>query len=419
MNKTVYPNGEHFSRDDKRTGVNNNICVCGTSGTGKTRSCIIPNMLELSGNYIVTDPKGFLYKKYKKYYEDNGYDVKRISFIHPSESVCYNPLAFVHSTHDIQKLAYSFVKADKSANTHNDPYWDEQALFLINSVFAYLLDCERLDAIEELPANLNSAINYIRKANERSLVAARRDAISFVKQQPSNMYVYEVALDNFVIQYGESFASKQYKNILSAPEKTYSTIVTAALSKFSSLETDELAAMLEKNDINIKDFVNSKSIYFVEVSDTDSSMNLLINIFFTQMLNTLCEYADTKCKNGRLPRDVIFIMDDFPSYYITDFDKIINNIRSRGISTIITTQTLKQLSNVYPNGDAIVSNCDTLLFMGTNDYETAVLISQRTNKPKYEILNMPINTSYIIRRGAQPQFVQNADTEELIESYYI
>ena len=206
MNKTVYPNGEHFSRDDKRTGVNNNICVCGTSGTGKTRSCIIPNMLELSGNYIVTDPKGFLYKNYKKYFEDNGYDVKRISFIHPSESVCYNPLAFVHSTHDIQKLAYSFVKADKSSNTHNDPYWDEQALFLINSVFAYLIDCERLDEIEELPANLNSAINYIRKANEKSLVATRRDAISFGRQQPSKMYIYEVALDNYVIQYGESFA---------------------------------------------------------------------------------------------------------------------------------------------------------------------------------------------------------------------
>ena len=52
--------GVHYSRDDYRTKLNNNVCVVGTSGAGKTRSIVKPNLMQASGSYVVSDPKGNL-----------------------------------------------------------------------------------------------------------------------------------------------------------------------------------------------------------------------------------------------------------------------------------------------------------------------------------------------------------------------
>ena len=41
--------------------------ILGASGAGKTRSIVIPNLLQESGSYILSDPKGNLYKKYGPY----------------------------------------------------------------------------------------------------------------------------------------------------------------------------------------------------------------------------------------------------------------------------------------------------------------------------------------------------------------
>ena len=51
----------YYSMDTRKTRLNNNVLVVGTSGSGKTRGIVIPNILQASGSYIITDPKGNLY----------------------------------------------------------------------------------------------------------------------------------------------------------------------------------------------------------------------------------------------------------------------------------------------------------------------------------------------------------------------
>ena len=72
------------SMNERITMLNNNVIVCGTSGSLKTRNFIIPNLLEGVGSYIITDPKGNLYNKYAGYLQKAKlYTVKRMSFINP------------------------------------------------------------------------------------------------------------------------------------------------------------------------------------------------------------------------------------------------------------------------------------------------------------------------------------------------
>ena len=63
-NTMILGQDQYYSLNCYETKVNNNVLVVGTSGAGKTRSIVIPNLLQASGSYILSDPKGNLYKKY-------------------------------------------------------------------------------------------------------------------------------------------------------------------------------------------------------------------------------------------------------------------------------------------------------------------------------------------------------------------
>lgn len=121
-NVMVLGNNSIFSLDCKKTKRNNNVLVVGASGTGKTRGIVSPNLLMASGSYIVSDPKGNLYSKYKKYLEQKGYIVKKLDFTDPMNSIHYNFLDYIREPRDIIKAAHMLAYEEI---TTKDPFWDQ------------------------------------------------------------------------------------------------------------------------------------------------------------------------------------------------------------------------------------------------------------------------------------------------------
>lgn len=70
--------------------------------------------------------------------------------------------------------------------------------------------------------------------------------------------------------------------------------------------------MMRDDELNLTSIGRQKTAVFVEVSDTDRSMDLLINLFFTQTMNQLCTYADERCADSRLPVPVRFSWTTLP-----------------------------------------------------------------------------------------------------------
>ena len=92
---------------------------------------------------------------------------------------------------------------------------------------------------------------------------------------------------------------------------------------------------------------------------------------------------------------------------------MISNIRSRGISAILILQSESQLVKGYgESSHTILDNCDTIVYMGGNDVETARMISERSNQPLHRILDMPLCTNWIFRRGSSPKFSNTVDLSE-------
>ena len=180
------------------------------------------------------------------------------------------------------------------------------------------------------------------------------------------------------------------------------------------------------NQIDFKEMSNHKTALFINVSNSDRSNDRFLNLLYTQALHELCDYADAS-PYGHLKVPVRFIMDDFASNaVIPDFDKIISVIRSREIYVSIILQSLTQLNSLYGDDRAktIINNCDSCLYLGGQDVETARYISVKANKTVDNILNLPVNTAYLFVRGQKPEMLHKYCLEEdelyrrLQSSYY-
>ncbi len=96
--------------------------------------------LAATGSYIVTDPKGRLYRRYADYMRGQGYNVIHLDFIHTEKSDGFNPFYYAKKPDEIMKLASYITYSGKSVNSNADPFWDNCANLLLSGVIGYMED---------------------------------------------------------------------------------------------------------------------------------------------------------------------------------------------------------------------------------------------------------------------------------------
>ncbi len=398
--KLILAEGVSYSMDCYETGLNNNVLVVGTSGSGKTRSVVTPNLLSANGSYIVSDPKGNLYKKYKDYLKAKGYVVKLLDFTHPEKSSHYNCYHYIRSEQDIVKIAHMLIYETKAQGGRIDPFWDQAAQLLVEGIIGLQQ--------EFMPPD----------DRKLSTLLGMLDLCDIKEDDDSVKNVLDDMVDNIEKQgRKDSFGARHYRRFRQAASKTAKSILITITAKMAAFDTKELQEMLSNDDLDIASIGKRKTALFVVVSDTDRSLDNLANLFYSQAMNELCLYADNECPGNVLPVPVQFILDDFATNcMIADFPRMIASIRSRGISTMLMVQAESQLKQVYrEDGRTIIGNCDTYIYLGGNDLETADAVAKRCNLPLEKILNMPVGQNWIFRRGQAPINGQNLDLEKYIE----
>ena len=394
--KMILAKERYYSMDCYETQLNNNVLVVGAAGTGKTRSIVSPNILQATGSYVISDPKGNLHAKYGKYLEDRGYVVKKLDFTNPTKSAGYNFFRYIRDESDIVKIAHMLIYQKNSMYNTRDPFWDEAGTLLLQAVMAYLWEAR--------PKHEQTLRSMLKLVN----------ACDVVEENASVKTALDRIMEEWGRGYKDSFAVQQYRKFRVAASRTLMSIMITVNARVGRFDTPEMDKLLSKDTIYIASIWKKKTALFVVVSDTDRSMDGLVNLFFTQAMNELCRYADEKCTNNCLPVPVRFIMDDFATNCtIEDFPRMIASFRSRGISTMLMIQAESQLKQRFGYDDrTIIGNCDTYVYMGGNDVDTAQQVALRCNMPLNRILEMPIGMNWIFRRGESPVFSQNFVLED-------
>ena len=358
-------NGEQYQVLSKKSGIilaennylpldkrgNVNVLVVGGSGSGKSASYSIPNAHQMLGSYVFTDPKGELYDRTAGFLKEHGYKIKVLNLVHPQYSDGYNPLLHISSEIDVDVIANTIVKGQKTDGGGSDPFWDDSAEKLLKALIYYLMATR-----PEEEQNLASCAEMVRAANSNggsNLLSELMSQLPY--DHPARM---------------------NYKSIEIAPEKTYSSILSTLQSKLGKFDSKEIAELTSTDTINFEEIGSEKTAVYVISSDTHGAYDFLLTIFFAQMIQQLYDFADNN--GGRLKERTYFILDEFANIgRIPDFDKKISTSRSRGISFSVILQNLDQLEAIYEKAnETIIGNCDTHVFLGSNSQKTVEYFSK-------------------------------------------
>lgn len=400
----IFAKGVSRSLNDYKTRLNNNVIIMGTSGCGKTTSFVEPNLMQFAGTYIISDPKGSLLKKHRKKFEGAGYNIKVVDFQQPEKSCKYNPLGNIRSTQDIIRIANTLVYDPDVSASSIDPFWDSSNVLLISGLIGYMLETGYT------PCNFKGVLQLMHEG-ERFSRSTVKDGYRRYTEKAS---LLSDRFEELHEKSPDSWAYKQYKSVDQANDKTYDCIRVTLASKFANYTSEELDEMMSSNEIDFDKIAREKTAVFVLQSDSDRSLDGLVNLFFSQAINSLIKIADTY-ENQRLPIPVRFFLDDYgATTAIDNLDTIISTIRSRAISVSLILQSEAQLASSKSGADkTILSNCDTYVYMGGNDVETAKAVSVRCNKPLEQILYMPVGKCWVFERGKKPVYTDITERPDL------
>lgn len=379
-----------INNDTWVTGLNNNDIIIGPSGAGKTRSYVIPNILQCNESMIIADAKGNVKKETEKVLRKKSYKIISIDLTDCFSSCGYNPFDFIrydetrecYVEQDIMTVSSCIVPVE----TIREPFWELASRQYLECLIAYVLEC--------LPKNEHSMESVVKLFFEMGT-----DKFGILMKE-----LQEINPDSFAVM-----RYRMFKHSMKA-DKMYASILGVLAEKIAIFAFDGAKALFNNpNRVNFTDLGKQKTAVFLNVSDTDRSMDRIANLFYTQALHTLCFSADRDYGDNRLKVPVRFILDDFASnVYIPEFDRITSVIRSREIYVSVIIQSLSQLESMYGEARAktILNNCDTLLYLGGQDVCTAQYIAKKANKSTSSILNMPLDNAWLFTRGTEPQCVQ-------------
>ena len=339
---------------------NLNACIIGSSGSGKTRFWLTPQLLQAHSSYVVVDPKGgvlgqvgyFLQKK-------RGYKIKVFNSIDFSKSMHYNPLAYIKNEADILKFVNALISNTKGEGKEGDPFWTKAETLLYCALIAYI--------IFEGPAedrNMNTLVDMI------SGMEVKEDDEDF-------MNAVDYMFAGLEKRKPDCFAVKQYKKYKLSSGKTAKSILISCGARLAPFDIPQLREIMSYDELELDRMGDRKTATFFVISDTDSTYNFLVALAFSQMFNLLCERADN-VHGGRLPHHVRVLWDEAANTgQVPGLEKLVAVIRSREVSLVLLYQQLAQCKAIYDkHAETILGNMDSVVFLGGREASTIKEISE-------------------------------------------
>ena len=118
---------------------NLNFCGIGSSGSGKTRFWLTPQLLQAHSSYVVVDPKGSVLGQVGAFLQRRGYQIKVFNSIDFSKSMHYNPLSYIRNEADILKFVNALITNTKGEGKEGDPFWTKAETLLYCALIAYII----------------------------------------------------------------------------------------------------------------------------------------------------------------------------------------------------------------------------------------------------------------------------------------
>ena len=387
-NNVILTGTERLTMNTRPTNPANarnlNACIIGSSGSGKTRFWLTPQLLQAHSSYVVVDPKGSILGQVGSFLQKQGYRIKVFNSIDFTKSNYYNPIAYIKNEADILKFVNALITNTRGDGKDGDEFWTKTETLLYCALLAYIV----FEAPEE-DRNLNTLVDIVSSMDVKEDNEDYKNAIDYM-------------FEGLAKRKPNCFAVKQYKKYKLASGKTAKSILISCGARLAPFDIPQLREIMSYDEMELDRMGDKKTATFFIISDTDTTYNFLVALAFSQTFNLLCERADNKY-DGRLPHHVRFLWDEAANTgQVPQLEKICAVIRSREISLCLFLQAQSQLKALYKDhAETILGNMDSVIFLGGREHTTVKELSEALGK---ETISMYTESK---TRGQQESYGQN------------
>ncbi|MCB2170966.1 MAG: type IV secretory system conjugative DNA transfer family protein [Deltaproteobacteria bacterium] len=308
-----------------------NAVIVGTVGSGKSSTQIIPNLLEVDANFVVTDLAGELFMKTSGWLESQGYTVYKLDFENPQNSHGFNPLLRNRGDHHaLQRMASSIVD---HAYPKEQSFWTSDAKALINIVFRALANYMVEELNEEGEVIEVLAKDYVNFSNAEYLCNG-------VGHKPVNDFVAEHLDDD------QLFA--KYRSICNYGDNQRSGVTATASAALAPFNDPATARIICHDDLDLSKFDQGKAVLYICVPENKQAYySLIISLIAEAIFDALMARPVEGSDAYKGLRFTLLALDEFGQLYLPTFPTVCTTLRKRKCGILIALQDFGQLTDKY------------------------------------------------------------------------
>lgn len=410
----------------------------GTTGSGKTTTCIEPQIRAISSqknkpNIFISDPKGEIYLHNVKHLIENGYKVQVLNFKNIKYSNCWNPLDEIYNK-QIQipligreavlvksniydpklelcgepeefKNGYHIVYDDMAFPTYESfAKYIDGLKYVAHAEVSSLVNqfCSQVFPDEAIGKNDPTWANGAREFFNGIILALLEDAVNPNKHFTREMFNLKTVNDVYTLSYkydagdpsanpdGEKLEEFMKGKSKEALDKMETVVKTAPNTKKGFLSTCQamigkwmnghIFSLTNETNIDLDDSTQPIALFII-TRDYDKSDNAVAGLFLNWVYRQFLEKAEKEERKDGISggRPLHFMLDEFANIpAIPDFEVKIATSRSRNMWFHIYLQSYEQLNTVYSQNVAsiIIDNCNQQTFLGSQSVETKTRFSK-------------------------------------------
>lgn len=357
----------------------------GETGSGKTTRYVMQSVRALSclknkPSFVIVDIHGEIIENLYKHLKGEGYKIKILNCDDPSHSDTYNPLATLAAdckksrklSHDTVDAIRRISEVIQPIESDRDPIWDRGALSYTNGLI--------LDKFEDLVED-NIPIESV---NMYNIFQNHYWLRSELNQNYCGSNLARIP------HYGKKghrrLSVQKLIGVTDNAEKTRASYFGVVENHFDVYGQPSFYMLSSSNSIDVEEFINEPTVIVIQSGDSvtgDTLVAMLMNDIYSKVVKMGRMNADKT-----LPRKIHCFLDEFANCNIAEgkeFIRMLTTSRKFGMLWHLMLQCDVQLERKYDReiGKIIRANC-TEIFIGTNDYETALRFADSCGKKTIE-----------------------------------
>lgn len=326
---------------------NHNVCIVGTTGSGKTASFVKPLCLQAikrKESVIITDHHNEVYDSTSMYFRANGYIVRRIDLAHPKHSDGWSLSRAIQGNADkISLLVRCILDNIRELDSEEVRTCMEH---LLNAIFM-------LDALP----NIHCSLIRIRDL----LLDAKGEEYwdELFEQFDVHDKLY-AARKEYIVYKQSSIEDRQ------AAQKL--------LAEKMKVLSDDVCEVLMNNETDLETPAEVPCAYFYSLpcyQDFSAINSAFVSFLYYDLANSAYTHA------GGCKTPVNIVLDEFAGIgRVPNMDALVATSYKKNIATMISVQSVDQMIQRYPDSYlAILGNCPIRVCFGCVDVDTAKYFS--------------------------------------------